>query len=353
MLRWSAPLMTRTVDATPTGALQCAPATRCCMTIVLALLLLFIPSSRAEDKPVEHMSYFDAETGGLPFELQGEYLGTIGTEAIVGAQVIARGDGKFEAVLLEKGLPGGGFFKTKVPLTGKLDKDTATLTGVNFTGTLQKGVLKGTGDGATFELHKIMRQSPMLGAPPPEGAIVLFDGSNTDEWVNAQLVSGGLLGVGPKGTRTKRSFGSVQLHIEFRTPFMPTAWEQGRGNSGVYLADQYECQVLDSFGLSGENNECGGFYKLLKPKVNMCLPPLTWQTYDFDFDAAIFNDKGKKTRNAIVTLRHNGVLIHNHLELVTNTAGGGLDDESKPGPLMLQDHGNPVHYRNIWLIEKK
>lgn len=317
-----------------------------------AMLATFVAPATAADKHPEHQSYFDAASAGLPFALQGEYLGKIGEEAIVGAQVIAEGHGKFSAVLYEKGLPGGGFFKTKVPLVGELDvaKETVTFTGTNFSGTLHKGVLKGTGDGAAFELRKIERQSPMLGAPPPEGAIVLFDGSNTNEWAKGKLVSGGYLGV---PARTKRSFGSMHLHIEFRTPFMPTASGQGRGNSGVYLSDQYECQVLDSFGLSGENNECGGFYKLLKPRVNMCLPPLTWQTYDIDFEAAQYNDQGKKTRPAFVTLRHNGVIVHDHAELKTNTPGGGLNDESKPGPISLQDHSNPVVFRNVWVLEKK
>ena len=308
-----------------------------------------------DDHP-KHAAYLDAASGGLPFELQGEYIGRMGTGTLVGAQVIAGRDGKFDAVLFEKGLPAGGWFKTRVPLTGKLENDALKLSGVNFTATLEKGAMHGSGEEVAFELRKIHRQSPMLGMQPPEGAIVLFNGTNTDEWINGKLVEGNLLGFGPRvhyGIRSKRSFGDITLHIEFRTPFMPTALDQGRGNSGVYLADQYECQILDSFGLSGENNECGGFYKQLKPRINMCLPPLTWQTYDFDFQMAKFDAAGKKTHNAVVTLRHNGVLIHNHAELTSSTPGGGQSDESKPGPLYLQDHGNPVYFRNIWVVEKK
>jgi len=202
-----------------------------------------------------------------------------------------------------------------------------------------------------FELKKIPpRKSPTLGAKPPQGAVVLFDGTSLDAWENGKLEEGKLLGVGTRGTRTKRKFRDFTLHLEFRTPFMPFARGQGRGNSGMYLNDQYECQVLDSFGLSGENNECGGIYNVAKPKLNMCFPPLSWQTYDVEFKAARFNKEDKKVADAVVTIRHNGVVIHENLKLKV-TPGGRQSDE-KPGALYLQDHGNPVRYRNIWIVEK-
>jgi hypothetical protein len=142
------------------------------------------------------------------------------------------------------------------------------------------------------------------------------------------------------------------LHIEFRAPFMPRARGQGRGNSGVYLADQYEVQVLDSFGLEGLDNECGGIYKAAKPLVNMCFPPLAWQTYDIDFRTARFSPDGKtKKENASVTIRHNGVPIQYNLELKSATPGGHRSDEH-PGPIFLQNHGNPVRFRNIWLVPR-
>jgi hypothetical protein len=142
------------------------------------------------------------------------------------------------------------------------------------------------------------------------------------------------------------------LHIEFRTPFMPTAEGQARGNSGVYLQECYEFQVLDSFGLEGKNNECGGLYSMEEPKVNMCFPPLSWQTYDFDFTAPKYDANDKKVANARVTLRHNGVVIYDNVEIPKLTAGG-RPNEGATGPLMLQNHGNPVVYRNIWVVEKK
>ena len=132
---------------------------------------------------------------------------------------------------------------------------------------------------------------------------------------------------------------------------MPSARGQARSNSGVYLHDCYEIQVLDSFGLEGKDNECGGFYKLRKPDVNMCFPPLTWQTYDVKFTAPKYED-GKKVANARVEVRHNGVVIHPEFELPHATPGR-QDEGPAPRPFYLQGHGNKVEYRNIWVKEKK
>lgn len=299
-------------------------------------------------------AFTDPAQAGPDFKVQGEYEGTIGAKTKFGAQVIALGEGKFDVVLLQKGLPGGPKDaawdgKTRVMLKGETKGGVVELSGTNFKGTIKGGVLSGTAEeNVAYEGKKVERKSETLGAKPPAGAIVLFDGSNVDAWQPGKLIDGGLMGV---GTRTKQKFQDFTLHLEFQSPFMPKSRGQGRGNSGMYLVDQYECQVLDSFGLTGENNECGGIYTVAKPAVNMCFPPLSWQTYDVDFRCARFDAEGKKTEDAVVTIKHNGVVIHDKLKLKA-TPGGGQNEE-KPGALYLQDHGDPVRFRNIWIVEKK
>jgi hypothetical protein len=320
-------------------------------TCLGALALVLAAAPAFAQKPEKPKSFLDAATAGPEFEIQGEYEGTIGKEQKLGAQVVALGEGKFDAVLYFKGLPGAGWDRTKVPLHGETKDGVLTFTGTNFTGTIKDGVFSGTGDdNAPFQVKKVLRQSPTLGAKAPEGATVLFDGSNADAWVNGKLEEGNLLGV---GVRTKQAFKNYTLHLEFRTPFTPAGRGQGRGNSGMYLNDMYEFQVLDSFGLTGENNECGGYYKFARPAVNMCLPPLSWQTYDVEFRMAEFGADGKKTKPAVATVKHNGVVIHDKYSIPEPNGGGGQNDEAKPGPIFLQDHGDPVRYRNVWIIEQE
>ena len=165
---------------------------------------------------------------------------------------------------------------------------------------------------------------------------------------DAQVVDGLLNTAGTGGFFSKAKYGNVKLHIEFLLSFMPHAGGQGRSNSGVYLSGRHECQVLDSFGLTGENNECGGIYTIAKPKVNMCFPPLRWQTYDIEYRLAA---DGKP---ATMSVLHNGVEIHKDVacsKKTTSAPDGGAD--GTPGPLHMQDHGNPVLYRNIWIVELK
>jgi hypothetical protein len=197
--------------------------------------------------------------------------------------------------------------------------------------------------------------------PPPAGALVLFDGTNLDQWVKAdgksppawQLASGGAMRVAPKGGNlmTRQKFdGHFKLHVEFRVPYMPGAKGQARGNSGVYLQGRYEVQVLDSYGLDSQDNDCGGIYEVAKPKVNACKAPTVWQSYDIDFRAPRFVE-GKKQDPARIRVVQNGVVIHEDVAIpVDNTRAGLGGDPATPGPIMLQDHGNPVEFRNIWLV---
>ena len=293
-------------------------------------------------------TFLDPASAGPDYADQGEYSNDWG-----GAQVIALGDGKFRLVIYKDGLPGAGWDGERNPgLEGKRDGDQIVFppSENGFKHFLSKGVLRTvTPDGTEYRMEKTQRKSPTLGAKPPSKAIVLFDGSNTDAWVNAHVDEKRKLIAA--GTKTKQSFTNFTLHCEFLLPFKPAGRGQDRGNSGVYLQDRYEVQVLDSFGLKGENNECGGFYSQAKPSVNMCFPPLTWQTYDIDFTSAQFDESGKKIKPALATVKHNGVTIHDRYALKDKTGGGKAEGPSG-GPIQLQGHGNPVFYRNIWIVER-
>jgi hypothetical protein len=311
--------------------------------------------AKDDAQKLEELTYTDAGEAGPDFEIQGEYLGEITTpdgKQPWGAQIIALGGGKFELVGYQGGLPGEGWQRgaMSVRSSGEASEGQAKFKGQEgWTSTYADGVLTVYHDGeAAGDLKKVIRQSPTLGAEPPQGALVLFDGSSADQFENGKRTEDGLL---ESDCVSKEKFGDHSLHLEFRTPFKPYARGQARGNSGVYLQSRYEVQVLDSFGLEGENNECGGIYSISKPAVNMCYPPLTWQTYDYDFTAAKYDEQGNKTANARVTVKHNGVVIHDNIELPHGTPG---KDEEGPAPagLYLQGHGNPVVYRNIWVVKK-
>ena len=250
------------------------------LVAVFACLPLGFASNTPAAQPKKPIpAFLKAEDGGIDFKLQGEYAADK-----LGAQIIALADGKFHLILFPGGLPGAGWDgKTKIEADGKLDGEKAVFAGA-WPCTVDGDKLEGKTDkGEAISLKKTVRQSPTLGAKPPEGALVLFDGTSADAWKDGKLVEGDLLN---NGIFSKKTFADFTLHIEFRTPFMPSARGQGRGNSGVYLQNRYEVQVLDSFGLKPLDNECGGIYKTATPSVNMCLPPLSWQTYDIDFTAA-------------------------------------------------------------------
>lgn len=324
-----------------------------CGTLLVVLGLSSLTLAGAAEPP--KAAFTDPQKAGPDYRIQGEYLGQVNGEPY-GLQVIALGNGQFQTVAYPQGLPGAGaiaFDRT----SGKGATQDGVIQFVSddgqVTATLQDGglVIQQKDKKKIGQLAKIDRQSPTLGAKPPEGAVVLFDGKNADAFEKTGMSDDGLL---KEGGISKRKFQSFQLHLEFRTPFMPNARGQERGNSGVYLQGRYELQVLDSFGLEGKDNECGGFYQLARPKVNMCLPPLAWQTYDIDFTAAQFDGQGNQTAPAKVTVEHNGVAIHKDLELPQATPGGVTDKASpEPGPLFLQNHTNPVRFRNIWIVEKK
>jgi hypothetical protein len=200
---------------------------------------------------------------------------------------------------------------------------------------------------------------PMLhdtvGAQPPAGGIVLFGGKDLSGWVQKDgktpavwPVADGAMTVGRGDIRTEKTFGSFRLHVEFNVPSMPEAKGQARGNSGVYLQGRHELQVLDSYGLESQDNDCGAIYKQVAPTVNACKPPLQWQSYDVTFHSAQVAD-GRTARKARVTVVQNGVTIIDDKEIAP-TPGGVDMKEGQDGPILLQDHGNAVRYRNIWVV---
>jgi hypothetical protein len=327
-------------------------------------------SLHAAPKKLERIAIADPkEVAKDPdFAIQGEYEGSIlGKEEKLGVQVIAKGGGKFDLKVYTGGLPGAGWDgKGVLRGIGERTGDEPRLTPTTLDGKGQLGTLNGgtmgrmiftySHDKVNAALSKVERKSKTLGEKPPEGATVLwtFEGDEKN-WTNGkvmELSDGKVLTVAKTGgIKTKEKFGAFKAHVEFRLPWMPNSSGQGRGNSGVYLQDRYECQVLDSFGLNGENNECGGIYTQHKPLVNMCLPPLIWQTYDIEFTPAEFTD-GKKTKNGRATIYHNGVKIHDNIEF-PKECPGGQKEAAAPGPFQFQDHGDPVVYRNVWVVPLK
>jgi hypothetical protein len=197
-------------------------------------------------------------------------------------------------------------------------------------------------------------QSPV---PAPPDATVLFNGRDLSGWVHQdgapakwRLVDGAME-VAPKtgDIQTKAEFQDFQLHVEFNVPLMPNARGQARGNSGVYLQGRYEIQVLDSFGLTPGEGDCGALYGFATPLANACRPPEQWQTYDVLFRAARFDEAGKVVEPPRVSVLQNLVWIHDNVVLGGRRAARLTRERHQAGPILLQDHGNRVRFRNIWI----
>ncbi|MBQ6157493.1 MAG: DUF1080 domain-containing protein [Thermoguttaceae bacterium] len=348
--------------------------TKLLLSLSAALLAVCMTACAQEYTSIEDVM---ATADGGDFAIQGEYSVP---EADEFYQVIARGDGKFDVVGYKGGLPGQGWDRSMARFFGsaELKDGKLVITGIKmdiprkgeereviFTDEQKAGCKMAAWreggkilfekKGKQLEAVKLDRKSPTLGEKAPEGAWVIYDGSNTDNFLpsgdkepevnpeNGALFSE--LVVKPFENRP------YKLHLEFMTSYMPRSEGQGRANSGVYIDECYECQVLDSFGLEGRDNECGGFYQSTCPIVNMAFPPLSWQTYDIDFTPVKYDENGKKTTNARFTVVHNGVVIHDDIELSGPTPGRSNEEDTHHG-LYLQGHGNRVQYRNIWVQYK-
>lgn len=226
----------------------------------------------------------------------------------------------------------------------------------------------------TWHVHDGLRPQPRVVTPgtfstpevagkAPSDAIILFDGTNTDKWHSGSKVDEpckwtiddkkDLISVAKAGyIFTKEEFGDFQLHVEWASPNPPHGDSQGRGNSGVFLHGKYEIQVLDCYNNpTYADGSAGSVYGQHPPLVNASLPPGQWQVYDIIFTGPKYKE-GKLDKPAYVTVIHNGVVTQNHAEIFGNTNHkqlGKYDGKTEKGPIGLQDHGNPVHFRNIWI----
>ncbi|MEA2711672.1 MAG: hypothetical protein QOF78_4273 [Phycisphaerales bacterium] len=317
---------------------------------IAALLMLASPMFAAE----KSVAFVPAKPDPLVGDWKGESGGVV-------AQVFLLPDGNYRANLLT------AFDAPEKPLAvlrGTRSNDAVTFTGDGWTATITQSRFAGSKGSEQFNLRHVTRTSPTLGAPPPEGAFVLFDGKHLDAWAKKagkewlkedgpaqwKLIDGGAVEVVP-GTDciiTHAKFGDCHLHLEFRILGSPT-------NSGVFLQTRYEVNINDSYGrIDGSSN--GGLdncTEKIRPRVQATLPPLAWQTFDIDFRAPRVDAAGKKTESARATVLLNGVKIYDNQELDSPHGAAGRLGEAPTGPLMLQEHGEPVQFRNLWLVEKK
>lgn len=194
---------------------------------------------------------------------------------------------------------------------------------------------------------------------PPSDAVVLFGGEDASEWKNSSSwkVEDGVLISGKGMITSEKEFGDCQLHIEWSAPTPPQGTSQGRGNSGLFLMGKYELQILDSYDNETYfDGQAGAIYKQTPPMANATRPPGEWNTYDVIWTAPRFKEDGSLESPAYITALHNGVLILNHFALLGDTPYNRpprYEAHGPTGPIALQDHGNPVRFRNIWVREIK
>lgn len=309
-----------------------------------------------------------AQYYGIEEPVMGRYVGTFKTgddEGRIEIQIRPLGEGAYDGFIqFQKGATNVGVLKVKsaasdqagviaftgnsIPIKGATTAKKVEIKGKivdgkisgNFTGEMGQGSLEG---------KKTPRKSPTLGLKPPPDAIVIFDGKNTNHFkkFNWKLTEDGAMQVQGGDIFVKDEMQNFKLHLEFRTPFMPKERDQARGNSGVYLQSIYEVQVLDSFGLYPlQINDCGSIYGVKTAEGNLCLPPMEWQTYDIVY----LNGDGTTNDPPTITILHNGIATIKEARVPADKVGkGGGGGNPGSGVLKLQDHGNAVQYRNIWV----
>ena len=340
------------------------------------LAAAMVGSVFAQEKKNEYVSVDEVKAVAddyRDFQIQGEYVWYAGGK-VFACQCIANGDGKFTVVGFPGGFPGMGWHAkeariyyeggiegnevilrpTKMDLEGQnnlpmMESHKDDITKIDLAGTTMTFCVPGKPDRIA---KKFVRPNDRVGVVE-DGAVILYDGTakdktNTDNIASYRKINEETGAMFAEFVTKELEKGKECLvHVEFMLSFMPRAKGQARSNSGVYLYEAYECQVLDSFGLRGENNECGGFYQQKRPLANAVQSPLTWQAYDFHIIPAKY-ENGKKVANAKVDVALNGILIHDGLEISGHTPGRKAEADEARG-IYFQGHGNNVQYRNIWV----
>lgn len=333
-----------------------APAPFGAVSCILALLVFAVPFAWTEESVPDVTDVFMGDW-------QGRWESGEKKHPDIAAQVIAMGNNEYQVTLVE-------MLYQRVPpmtmITAAADGGALRFDDGFYFGEIKDGHFTGGRRGedpGAFVMEPFFLKPPSLGAAPPDGAIVLFDGTGFKEWgrfpkgSSWDVLEGGILQANPalNAIETRRKFKDCRLHLEFRIPLLPEKRGQDRGNSGVFLQEYYEIQILDSYGLAGYWNECGAIYRISAPYVNMCLPPLQWQTYDMEFRAARFDAQGNLVEKARVTVLHNGVAVQKDHEIPRGTSGDAtkppVSAPSEPGPIRLQAHKNQVQFRNVWVVD--
>lgn len=299
-------------------------------------------------------------------EYEGTYQADRATRLKASGKVIAEGPDQYRLVLQAETSPTGETGPT-VEISGVRQGGAVVLSGransQHWSGSISGDTLSANGHyyDTGFALTKVSRKSPTEGEKPPDGAVVLLPyepgkAPDLSAWAKMKWEAkpDGCMECVPRAgsAQTKQSFGDCKLHVEFKLPLEPDHFGQDRANSGVHMIGRYEVQVLDSFGLVPSSGDCGAIYQQERPRVNACLPPGQWQTYDIVFRAPRMN--GKQTVELPrITVMHNGITIHKNFQILGPTSGKqpSPNPNAARGPLSLQDHGHPVQFRNIWLVE--
>lgn len=311
------------------------------------------------------LSWIDpSEVGGVPgTDLQGEYEGRAllpgrADSIDVGLQLALYGPERVRGSLYKGGLPGAEGHGERPPERvgvdgGRVDERLELAPeGEEYSLLYLESHVTVLDEEKNYlgHLDRVHRESATLGLQPEDGAISLFQGDESDleNWQDGATMSESGL---HSGAMSRQEFGDMRLHVEVWLGWMPCASDQRRTNSGLYIQNRYEVQVMDSFGLEPMLNGSGSLYREVMPALNMSLPPLRWQTYDVWFRAPRFNDDGEKVEPVRVSVWYNGVRVVDDEVLEGGTGRGGQLDEVPLGPLLLQEHPGSVRFRNVWFRE--